>query len=248
MARPAKHAADYFPHDVTHSSTIFVLESKYGNDGYALWFKLIEECCQRDGLVIDGNNPAQQTFLSAKTHLEWDIVCNILNTLADLNAIDGELWHKKQLIWINKLAQRLAPLYARRKVDVPIKPSYNGQKPRSSELMSTETPQSKVKYSKEDKSINREDDGQNVFELYESCCGKLNKNSSEMLNDWIDHYGEDKVVDAIKKADKQGKRFGAYIEGILEGRGKPKKHFNNQPPKGREYTEPDDIKTNEGIK
>lgn len=42
MARPTKTSVDYFPH-MTHSGkTIAILEARWGNDGYAFWFKLLE--------------------------------------------------------------------------------------------------------------------------------------------------------------------------------------------------------------
>jgi len=43
MARPRKQTVDYFPHDTDVSSgkTLTILQSKYGNDGYAFWFKLL---------------------------------------------------------------------------------------------------------------------------------------------------------------------------------------------------------------
>ena len=35
MARPKKQTVDYFPHFVKGGRTIFILENKFGNDGYA---------------------------------------------------------------------------------------------------------------------------------------------------------------------------------------------------------------------
>ncbi len=39
MARPLKQTVDYFPHDshASDSKTLFILESKFGNDGYAFY-------------------------------------------------------------------------------------------------------------------------------------------------------------------------------------------------------------------
>jgi len=42
MARPNKQGVDYFPHFVNHGKTMFILEEKFGNNGYAFWFKLLE--------------------------------------------------------------------------------------------------------------------------------------------------------------------------------------------------------------
>ena len=42
MARPRKQTVDYFPHYCKCGRTIFILENRFGNDGYAFWFKLLE--------------------------------------------------------------------------------------------------------------------------------------------------------------------------------------------------------------
>lgn len=53
MARPTKETVDYFPHFVKCGRTIFILESKYGNDGYAFWFKLLEILGDTEGHYYD---------------------------------------------------------------------------------------------------------------------------------------------------------------------------------------------------
>ena len=42
MTRPMKKGVDYFPHACVHGQTMFILEQRWGNDGYAFWFKLLE--------------------------------------------------------------------------------------------------------------------------------------------------------------------------------------------------------------
>ena len=51
MSRPRKAVVDYFPHYVNHGKTLFILEQKYGNDGYAFWFKLLEMLGGSDGII-----------------------------------------------------------------------------------------------------------------------------------------------------------------------------------------------------
>lgn len=52
MARPKKQTVDYFPHFVKGGRTIFILENKFGNDGYAFWFKLLEILGESEGWKI----------------------------------------------------------------------------------------------------------------------------------------------------------------------------------------------------
>ncbi len=70
MARPKKKGVDYFPHDCVTGKTIFILEQKYGNDGYAFWFKLLEFLGTKEGHYLDCHNIEDIEFLQAKTHLD----------------------------------------------------------------------------------------------------------------------------------------------------------------------------------
>jgi len=221
MPRPLKHDIDYFPHDVEQGKTLFIIEDKYGNDGYAFWFKLLSILCKQQGLVYDYNNPIHQEFLCAITHFKPDIAYNILSTLADLDAIDKDLWVEKKLIWANNLAERLSPLWSRRRSIMPSKPSINGQKPTSSELLHTQTPQSKVKYSKD--KVKKEQ--QNIYQFYENNFELLKPHNSEILKDLEDTYTHDKVLEALKIAVKSGSRNLRYVEGVLK-----KNEVNNEKP------------------
>lgn len=163
MARPRKKGVDYFPHDTDASSrrTIFTLESIFGNDGYAFWFKLLETLGQQENLVYDCNNDANWMFLLAKTRINEVSATEILNTLAKIDAIDRKLWQEK-IIWSQNLADRLGDVYERRKAPIPQKPSFcprnstgNGVStpetppdPEFSEHPGVKMPQSKVKESK----------------------------------------------------------------------------------------------------
>ncbi|WP_350340237.1 Lin1244/Lin1753 domain-containing protein [Paraflavitalea speifideaquila] len=75
--------------------TLFIVEQKFGNDGYAFWFKLLEFIGTQDGHYLDCNNVADMEFLQAKTRLSSETIYQILDLLAGLEAIDRELWSKK---------------------------------------------------------------------------------------------------------------------------------------------------------
>ena len=159
MARPIKNTVDYFPHIIQNGKTIFILESKYGNDGYAFWFKLLELLGSSHNQVYDYNNPADWEFLLAKTKVSEEMANSILKTLADLEAIDKELL-KKKLIWCENFIKGIEDVYKRRKVDIPKKPVNDNIKPVSVDINpvnDNKNRQSKVKYIKVNKS-NKEKD------------------------------------------------------------------------------------------
>lgn len=121
MARPIKQTVDYFPHFVKEGKTLFILERKYGNDGYAFWFKLLELLCDSDGHFYDCKNPSAWEFILAKTHVNSEKAEQIITTLVGIGKIDAELWAEK-VIWVDSLIENLSFFYERRKVDLPQKP------------------------------------------------------------------------------------------------------------------------------
>ena len=132
MARPHKQTVDYFPHNSNASSgkTIYILESKFGNDGYAFWFKLLEILANSEGHFYDARNPVAWEFLLAKTHVTEEIGNQIMNLLISLDAIDSDLWGKN-IIWSQNLVDNITDVYRNRTTGIPTKPSLNGSSPLS---------------------------------------------------------------------------------------------------------------------
>lgn len=147
MARPKKKTVDYFPHSCTHGKTLFIIEQKYGNDGYAFWFKLLEFLGDTDGHYIDLNDEMVQEFLQAKTSLSKEMCNEILDLLAKLKAIDAELWEHK-IVWSQNFVDGISDVYKNRRVEIPSRPSFYIQKLATEDISTDENPQSKVKESK----------------------------------------------------------------------------------------------------
>ena len=150
MARPIKNTVDYFPHFIHNGKTRFILESKFGNNGYAFWFKLLEILGETNNHVFDYNNPADWEFLLAKTKVTEQQATDILQTLANVGALDKELLEKK-LIWCENFVKNVSDVYKRRKQDIPSKPIIVNNNPvdvNNNPDNDDNKPQSKVKYSK----------------------------------------------------------------------------------------------------
>jgi len=133
MARPKKCTVDYFQHFVKSGKTMYVLEERYGNDGYAFWFKLLEILGDTENHFFDCRNPEDFAFLQAKTRCDEDKALKILDLLSSLSAIDKELW-KNRIIWSQNFVNHLSHLYSHRKVETPVKPDLYTQKPRSTDV------------------------------------------------------------------------------------------------------------------
>jgi len=124
MARPKKQTVDYFPHyaDASDRKTLTILQNKYGNDGYAFWFKLLQLLCKAPGHYLYIGNQADWEFLVAKTHIsDTDRAEKILDTLAMLDAIDKELY-TLHCIWSDNFVDNLKDVYEKRVTPPPSKP------------------------------------------------------------------------------------------------------------------------------
>lgn len=156
MARPKKNKVDYFPHMVTSGKTLYILEQKWGNDGYAFWFKLLEIIGDTEGHYFCTENDADWEFLIAKTHVTGETASEILETLAKLNAIDPELW-EKNIIWSQNFIDNIQDVYLKRRLSVPKKPLSEGfwpENPQQNDVSAPKMRQSKVKESKVNKREN----------------------------------------------------------------------------------------------
>ncbi len=124
MTRPRKQTVDYFPHQVNHGETMFIIEQRYGNDGYAFWFKLLELLGKTEGHSLDCNKLTTLNSLAAKTLVTKEKAEEILNLLAELKAIDTELWTENRVIWSHNFVTGLSFAYRNREVVIPDKPVF----------------------------------------------------------------------------------------------------------------------------
>jgi len=152
VGRPFKQTADYFPHmaNASEGKTLFIIQSRFQNDGYACWFKILELLASSEGHYFDYSKPSDWQFLLAKTGVSADTLREILELLADLEAIDQELY-RHHILWVQKFVENLSILYRRRKIDFPSKPGVsadiNGISADINGISARRKPQSKVKYS-----------------------------------------------------------------------------------------------------
>ena len=123
MARPIKHTVDYFSHDADASvgKTLTILENYFGHEGYSAWFKLLENISVAHNHVIDVHNSVNYEFLCGKMKFKPETLTEILNKMAELEAIDSELW-KHKIIWCDNFVTRLSSVYEKRKQELPKKP------------------------------------------------------------------------------------------------------------------------------
>ena len=120
MARKAKLNVDYFPHDVDASNgkTIHHLEKRFGNDGYAVWFKILEKLGSYERHYIDCRNQVEFAFLADYCNVDEAKLDGILQVIADINAIDAALWSSR-IIFCENFVARITDAYRRRLNSLP---------------------------------------------------------------------------------------------------------------------------------
>lgn len=236
MARPRKETVDYFPHIANSGKTIFILESQFGNDGYAFWFKTLELLASTDGHVIDCRNASEWKFLLAKTNVSEDIGSRILDQLAELEAIDYELWQSK-VIWSDNFIKNIADVYKNRKTSLPKKPVIKvstSRNPSEDELPPVETrsqvdkcgqsttnnPQTKVKETKVNKTKanyneNSQSQAQSVLHFYQNNFGVLSNYIQSDLMQWCSDLSPELAIKAMQIAQENNKNYN-YAKGIMQ--------------------------------
>jgi len=157
VARVQKDVVSYFPHDANACTgdTLTVLQGRFGNDGYAFWFKLLEKLSSTEGHYLDCRNSTKWQLLLAKTGVNEITGVDIMKLLVEMNAIDKDLWDSK-LIWCQKLVDNVSDVYKNRRREVPLKPVITDKKGITTDKKGITTgagTQSKVKYSKVNESI-----------------------------------------------------------------------------------------------
>ena len=126
MGRRGKVKVDYFPHVTQTGMTIDILQSRWGNDGYAFWFKLLELLGNAQGFCYHCNSASEWEYLLARTRVTAEVATAILDKLAEIEAIDAELWREK-CVWSDNFVAGVAPAFEKRKGELPQKPDFRSR-------------------------------------------------------------------------------------------------------------------------
>ena len=114
MARPQRHNVDYFPHYISDGKKMFIIESRFGNDGYAVWFKILETLAKTDDHWIDLKDESNLMYLAAKCRVSEDTLTNIIEAVVKLGELDAQLWQQQKVIWCQKFVDSIEDAYRKR--------------------------------------------------------------------------------------------------------------------------------------
>lgn len=167
MARKERNNVDYFPHAVTHGRKMFYLRAKYKNDGYSVWFMLLEHLGKAEYHYIDLSESTQVMYLSSEFMVDEGILLEIIDILVHFGEFDKDLWEHHKILFNQKFIENIVDAYKKRNnqcidrnalviileskgvLNEPIGYPYKGL----SALKGTGNTQSKEEYSKEKETI-----------------------------------------------------------------------------------------------
>ena len=245
MPRPQKNTVDYFPHDndASEGRTLSILYNNFGHEGISCWWQLLERVSKTRNHVISLRNSEDLEFLAAKLRLVPERLKEILEKMADLEAIDSALF-RHDLIWVTHFVERVEQVYKTRKMDLPTKPELSEEE---TELISKETElstpistQSKLKETKVKKSI---------YIPYQEFAN-VNKMTKEEHQKLIERFGEagtrDKIENLSLYIASKGDKYKNHYATILAWE---KRDGANQNKLGKvmqpgEYPNPDELRNN----
>lgn len=123
MPRPQKFTVDYFSHDANaaEGKTLSILFNNFGHEGISAWWLLLERVSSTNNHVIGIRNPEDLEYLAAKLHFSPERLKAILTKMAELNAIDPDLF-RYGYIWSDNFVLRLSSVYKTRNQSLPTKP------------------------------------------------------------------------------------------------------------------------------
>lgn len=215
MARPQRNNVDYFPFYCEEGTKMFYLEETYGNDGFAVFLKLLRELAKKDYHYLDLSKNTTLMFLSAKCKVSKEILISIINDLVELEKFNSMLWKENNIIWCQDFIDSIQDAYLKRSNEcmtfdglLLLLISLGVRKPIKCKSKGDVKPQSKEEDSIEDEIIINDNKKEilNSHQWLEQICMKKNistEKCNKFLNEFITDLElkneMDKPIEDIKK-------------------------------------------------
>jgi hypothetical protein len=121
MARPEKNTVDYFPHPSRHGKKMAYIRKKYGNDGYATWFIILEQLGSSDRHYLDLSSEIGVMYLETDCCVDQEKLFSIIEDLVKLGEFDQELWRERKILFNQKFVDSIHDAYSKRSSLPPTK-------------------------------------------------------------------------------------------------------------------------------
>ncbi len=91
------------------------LRTKFGNDGYVVWYILLEELAKTKQHFIKLDQEARMFYLANICKIEKITLLEIIQELVNLEEFDNELWNEHKVLYNQKFIDSVRMLYRKRK-------------------------------------------------------------------------------------------------------------------------------------
>ena len=174
MPRGLKNNVEFFYHRCAPNKVVRLIKRKFGVIGYAFYYQLRELLgdAKHHNYVLK-NELDWQDFLTIM-EMDEEKANEIIEFLIKVEELDKELWEDEKRLFSQNFVDRLAPVYAKRKSEMPDKYSFRN----GNAIYSTETPVSESEIPKERetytqtkrKTINKRAERSRVMKKYTLSC------------------------------------------------------------------------------
>lgn len=159
MARPERNNVDYFPFICKEGKTMYYIEEKYGNDGFATWIKILRQMAVTDYHFLSLSKKVDVMFLSSKCKVSEQVLISIIDDLAEMGEFEHDLWFESKVLFSVKFIDHIKDAYIKRNNKcitleglLTLLSSLGIRKLGKVKSKVPVNPQTKVNYTKEDKS------------------------------------------------------------------------------------------------
>ncbi len=124
MARKKKQHVDYFPHDTHQSKSVRIISKKYGNDGYAFYYKLRELLGRTENYNYDLSKEIDWFDFLGEMDIEEQQAKELIEFLVTIGELDKEMWEKEKRLWSDRFMSGIVSVYDKRVTEIPHKYSF----------------------------------------------------------------------------------------------------------------------------
>lgn len=120
MGRKVKKTTSHFLHENDHSGNkeLYLLQKRFGNDGYAFYFKMLELISKTEGFVIDITSEYSIVSIADYMNLSKERFVEILLYAAEIGLIEQFMFKNKKKICSVIFIKQLKQIFRRNKLEI----------------------------------------------------------------------------------------------------------------------------------
>ncbi|WZO97281.1 DUF4373 domain-containing protein [Isosphaeraceae bacterium EP7] len=115
MARPRKTGLDYFPLDCVLDEKVRMLECEFGNDGFAVWIKILQAAYQTEHGEVDFSGVIRRKTFAKLANISEERFTQIIELSVEINLFDKSLWKDREILTSPGIKSRIDSVSADRK-------------------------------------------------------------------------------------------------------------------------------------